>query len=86
MREDGAKSDDIYQDVAEAVATVADALDLDLGDEELKKRMTKRLQPFADQILPNRTLEVVVDGKETLKLGPGNQSGYSSQVRDLSFA
>jgi hypothetical protein len=48
--------------------------------------MTKRLQPFADQILPNRTLEVIVDGKETLKLGPGNQSGYSSQVRDLSFA
>jgi len=74
------------KDVAKAVATVADALDLDLGDEELKKRMTKRLQPFADQILPNRTLEVVVDGKETLKLGPGNQSGYSSQVRDLSFA
>jgi hypothetical protein len=48
--------------------------------------MTKRLQPFADQILPNRTLQVTVDGKETLKLGPGNQSGYSSEVRDLSFS
>lgn len=60
-----------FQDVAKAVATVADALDLSLDDEELRKRMTKRLQPFADQILPNRTLQVTVDGKETLKLGPG---------------
>lgn len=74
------------KDVSKAVATVADALDLDLGDEELQKRMAKRLQPFADQILPNRTLEVTVDGKDTLKLGPSNQSGYSSDVRDLSFS
>jgi hypothetical protein len=73
------------KDVSKAVATVADALDLDLGDKELQKRMAKRLQPFADQILPNRTLEVTVDGKETLKLGPSNQSGYSSDVRDLDF-
>jgi hypothetical protein len=83
---DGTESNNIHQDVAKAVATVADALDLNLDDEELQKRMTKRLQPFADQILPNRTLEVTVDGKETLKLGPSNQSGYSSHVRDLSFA
>ena len=85
-KEVGTESDDSFQDVAKAVATVADALDLSLDDEELRKRMTKRLQPFADQILPNRTLQVTVDGKETLRLGPGNQSGYSSEVRDLSFA
>ena len=73
------------KDVSKAVAMVADALDLSLDDEELQKRMAKRLQPFADQILPNRTLEVTVDGKETLKLGPSNQSGYSSEVRDINF-
>lgn len=73
------------KDVSRVVAVVADALDLSLDDEELQKRMAKRLQPFADQILPNRTLEVTVDGRETLKLGPSNQSGYSSEVRDLSF-
>jgi hypothetical protein len=73
------------KDVSKAVAIVADALDLSLDDEELQKRMEKRLQPFADQILPNRTLEVTVDGKETLRLGPSNQSGYSSDIRDLSF-
>ncbi len=60
-------------------------MDLSLDDEELQKRMAKRLQPFADQILPNRTLEVTVDGKETLKLGPSNQSGYSDDVRELGF-
>lgn len=64
---------------------VADSLDLSLDDEELQKRMAKRLQPFADQILPNRTLEITVDGKETLTLGPSNQSGYSSEVENLSF-
>lgn len=47
--------------------------------------MAKRLQPFADQILPNRTLAVTVDGKETVKLGPSNQSGYSSEVEELGF-
>lgn len=73
------------KDVSKAVAAVADSLDLDLNEEELQKRMAKRLQPFADQILPNRTLEVTVDGKETLKLGPSNQSGYSQEVRDLDF-
>lgn len=73
------------KDVSKAVAVVADALDLSLDDEELQKRMAKRLQPFADQILPNRTLEVTVDGKETIKLGPSNQSGYSSEVHDLGF-
>lgn len=72
------------KDLSKAVAVVADALDLSLDDEELQKRMAKRLQPFADQILPNRTLEVTVDGKETLKLGPSNQSGYSSEVRDIN--
>lgn len=73
------------KDVSRAVAMVADSLDLSLDDEELQKRMAKRLQPFADQILPNRTLEVTVDGKETLTLGPSNQSGYSSEVEGLSF-
>ena len=73
------------KDLSKAVAVVADALDLSLDDEELQKRMVKRLQPFADQILPNRTLEVTVDGKETLKLGPSNQSGYSSEVRDINL-
>jgi hypothetical protein len=60
-------------------------LDLSLDDEELQKRMAKRLQPFADQILPNRTLEVSVDDKEALRLGPSNQSGYSSEVRNINF-
>jgi hypothetical protein len=73
------------KDVSRAVAVVADALDLSLDDEELQKRMARRLQPFADQILPNRTLEVTVDGKETIQLGPSNQSGYSSEVRDLNI-
>ncbi|KAM0710312.1 hypothetical protein Q7P35_002674 [Cladosporium inversicolor] len=73
------------KDLSRAVAIVADALDLSLDDEELQKRMAKRLQPFADQILPNRTLEVTTDGKETLKLGPSNQSGYSSEVRNINF-
>lgn len=73
------------KDVSRAVAMLADALDLSLDDDELQKRMAKRLQPFADQILPNRTLEITVDGKGTLELGPSNQSGYSSDVRDLNF-
>ncbi|KAL1583272.1 hypothetical protein WHR41_07847 [Cladosporium halotolerans] len=73
------------KDVSRAVAIIADSLDLNPDDEELQKRIARRLQPFVDQVLPNRTLEVTVDGKETLKLGPSNQSGYSDDVRELGF-
>ena len=78
-----ANSRSVLEDIAEIAPLIAVPGNND--DEELQKRMAKRLQPFADQILPNRTLEVTVDGKETLKLGPSNQSGYSSEVRDINF-
>jgi hypothetical protein len=71
------------KDVSRIVANIADYINLKPDDLETRKRVAKRLQPFIDAVLPNRTLEVSVDGKDTLTLGPSSQSGISSKVYDL---
>jgi len=73
------------KDVSHAVAVIADHLDLSPDDAETRKRMAKRLQPFVDTVLPRHTLEVVIDGKETQKLGPSSQSGISSDLNPLGL-
>lgn len=73
------------KDVSRVVAMIADYLDLKPDDFETRERVAKRLQPFVDAVLPKRTLEVAVDGKERLTLGPSSLSGISSEVHDLNI-
>jgi len=73
------------KDVSHAVALIADHVDLRLDDVETRKRVAQRLQPFVDTVLPHHTLEIVVDGKATLKLGPSSQSGISSDLLPLGL-
>lgn len=73
------------KDVSHAVALIADHLGLSPDDSETRKRMAKRLQPFVDTVLPRHTLEIVIDGKETQKLGPSSQSGISSDLNPLGL-
>jgi hypothetical protein len=73
------------KDVSRVVATIAEYLDLRPDDVETRDRVARRLQPFVDAVLPKRTVEVLVGGKEKLTLGPSSLSGISSEVDDLDF-
>lgn len=75
------------QDICKLVASVADAIGLDgeIGtDEETRKRITQRLQPFVNEIAPARfmTLEVPLPSGHIKKhrLCPTDRNGISSQT------
>lgn len=73
------------KDEARVVAQIAKLLNV--GDEDVttKKRIAKRLQPFLDTVLPNRTLRINIDGQEEQTLGPSNLSGISQDIHQLHF-
>nr|OQO31949.1 hypothetical protein B0A51_00289 [Rachicladosporium sp. CCFEE 5018] len=72
------------KDVSRVVSTILDFVDLK-ADDVTRQRVAKRLQPFVDTVLPKRTIDVSVDGKARLELGPSSQSGISSKVYDLQI-
>lgn len=81
-------------DLARYVAAVADAIGLDgeLGsDEEVRQRITERLQPFLHPIAPARTMKLRthmpssggIGPAQTHSLGPANSHGIVSQTVSL---
>lgn len=73
------------RDVAGAAAGIMKALNIDENDEATHKRISARLQPFTDTVLPKRTLRITIDGKEEQTLGPSSYSGISSALHELHF-
>lgn len=73
------------KDVSRVVAEVAHQLNVKDDDLAARKRIEKRIQPFVDKVLPNRTLRVSIDGKEEQTLGPSSYSGISAGLYELHF-
>lgn len=73
------------KDEARVVARIAKLLNV--GDEDVTthKRIARRLQPFLDTVLPNRTLRINIDGREEQTIGPSNLSGISQDIHQLHF-
>ena len=72
------------KDLGRVVADLAEKLGIAKGSQE-EATVAARLQPFADQILPARTVQVVVEGDPPgrLKLGPSGRSGILSEEPQL---
>lgn len=68
---------------SEVAAQIAHALNIDDNDIASHKRIEKRIQPFLDTVLPNRTLRISIDGKEQQTLGPSSYSGTSRSLYQL---
>ena len=62
---------------AAVVAQIAKLLNVNDEDVATKERIAKRLQPFLDTVLPNRTVRITIDGREQHTLGASNLSGIS---------
>lgn len=78
------------KDVGKLVAAIADHIGIDgeygRDDQETRKRIARRVQPFLDQVSPARTvtLEVTINGvKRTHSLGGSDRNGIISQIVDL---
>lgn len=66
------------KDESKVVADIAYQLNVGEDDVACRQRIARRLQPFIDTVLPNRTLRISIDGKEEQTLGPSSYSGISS--------
>ena len=76
-------SKDTGLEVSKVVADLAEKLGIGRGDEQ-EKRITDRLIPFMQQILPGRVVNVdFAKGREQVKLGPGGRNGISSDIKVL---
>jgi hypothetical protein len=64
------------RDLSEAVASVSEKLGI-TDDDEAKATVAKRLEPFADQILPAHAVEIDLLGTP-VRLGPSGRDGISS--------
>ena len=73
------------KDVSRVVADIAHQLNVGEDDIAARKRIEKRIQPFVDKVLPNRTLRINIDGKEEQTLGPSSYSGISAGIYELHF-
>ncbi|KAK5699879.1 hypothetical protein LTR97_006012 [Elasticomyces elasticus] len=73
------------KEIASTTAALVKQLNVDDSDEATKKRITARLQPFVDHVLPKRTLRITIDDKEEQTLGPSSYSGISSDLIPLHF-
>ncbi|KAK5173106.1 uncharacterized protein LTR77_003228 [Saxophila tyrrhenica] len=61
------------------------ARQLNIGEEDIatRKRIAAHVQPFADTVLPNRTLRIAINNAEEQTLGPSGYSGISSDIHAL---
>lgn len=73
------------RDVARIQAKIIHALSIADDDVATKKRITARLQPFVDTVLPKRTVRISISGREEQTLGPSSWSGISSGLHELHF-
>ena len=81
------------KDVGKLVAAIADHIGIDgeygRDDQETRKRIEKRVQPFLDQVSPARKvkLEVTIHGhKQTHPLGGSDRNGIISQIVELGVS
>lgn len=74
------------RDLSRVVSGIVHELQISDEDIATKKRITERVQPFVDTILPKRTLRISIDGKEEQTLGPSNYSGISAGLHQLHFS
>lgn len=65
--------------IGKVVADITQKLGMAADGEDIQERIRERLQPFVDQILPSKTLEIMFKGNkgEVFKLGPSNRDGIS---------
>ncbi|CAG8888340.1 unnamed protein product [Penicillium egyptiacum] len=77
------------KDVGNLVAAIADYIGLDGdigGDDEARRRITERVQPFINQVSPARTvtLQVPISRRaQSHRLGPSDRNGLISQTVDM---
>ncbi|KAF2642174.1 actin filament organization protein-like protein App1-like protein [Massarina eburnea CBS 473.64] len=64
------------KDLSESVATIIDMTDCK-RDDETRATIAKRLQPFADSILPAHAVHIDLQGVD-VRLGPSGRDGISS--------
>ena len=78
-------SRDCGQDVSRWVADIADKVglcDMELSDEEGKKRIAERIAPFLAVLRPARFVDVTLKGHDSYvrRLGPAGRSAVSTQI------
>ncbi|KAK4553428.1 hypothetical protein LTR86_009485 [Recurvomyces mirabilis] len=73
------------KDLSRVTSALIKQLHVDESDIATKKRISARLEPFIDSVLPNRTLRISIDNKEEQTLGPSSYSGISSGLLPLHF-
>ncbi|KXG47105.1 protein of unknown function DUF2183 [Penicillium griseofulvum] len=77
------------RDVGNLVAAIADYIGLDGdvgGDDEPRRRIAERVQPFLNQVSPARTVTLQVPisrPAQSHKLGPSDRNGIVSQTVDM---
>ncbi len=71
------------RDIAGIAAQIAKQLNIGEEDIATYQRIALRVQPFADTVLPNRTLRISVNNSEEQTLGPSSYSGISDAIHEL---
>ena len=69
-------------EVSAVVADVAEKVGIGKGDAQ-EQRITERLMPFMQSILPARIVNVDFGGVTSLKLGPGGRNAISSDIKSI---
>jgi hypothetical protein len=73
------------RDLSRVISSIAHELQISDDDIATKKRISERLQPFVDTVLPKRTLRISIADSEEQTLGPSSYSGISSDLVQLHF-
>lgn len=73
------------RDVSRVISAIAHELQISDDDIATKKRISDRVQPFVDTVLPKRTVRVNIAETEEQTLGPSSYSGISSDLVQLHF-
>jgi hypothetical protein len=71
------------KDLSRWVAAIANTIGLGANDHVARATIERRLRPFAATIRPARFVNIVLEGNQTTKLGPGARNAISSQVVSL---
>lgn len=71
--------------MSRVISAIAHELQISDDDIATKKRISDRVQPFVDTVLPKRTVRVNIAETEEQTLGPSSYSGISSDLVQLHF-
>lgn len=73
------------RDLSRVISSIARELQISDDDIATKKRISERVQPFVDTVLPKRTVRINIADSEEQTLGPSSYSGISSDLIQLHF-